>query len=151
MDYLELLVDYRRLLSRMAVVKQNIETLEAASTGNHAAFHTARREGTFTDRTATLAVKRANLSAELEQLEAQRTEQRKEIRTYIKYDPNPDLMKALFWRKVCRMPWAEVCKKLDNRHSCVALRQAASRYIRKCENREADECFEMGGVSNEVW
>ena len=27
MDYLELLVDYRKLLSRMAVVKQNIETL----------------------------------------------------------------------------------------------------------------------------
>ena len=35
MDYLELLVDYRKLLSRMAVVKQNIETLHLRRTRNN--------------------------------------------------------------------------------------------------------------------
>jgi hypothetical protein len=48
----------------------------------------------------------------------------------IRTSNNRDLMKALYWRRINKLSWYDICYRLENRCTPAALRQAASRYIR---------------------
>lgn len=131
LDYIEMLEQYQNVLSQLRCARCLLEELDVFDTGSHAACRTAGNHYGKTDRTASLALHHAERQERYERLKAERERQKKAILIAIRDSENPDLLKALYWRKICNMKWNEICKRLENRHSCAALRQAASRYERR--------------------
>ena len=131
LDYIEMLEQYQAVLNQLRRARRLLEAMDVSDTGSHAACRTLGNGHGKTDHTASVAIRHAERQEQYERLKAEQEQQKRAILRAIRGSENPDLLKALYWRKVCNMRWNEVCKRLENRHSCAALRQAASRYERR--------------------
>ena len=131
LDYIEMLEQYQNMLGQLRRARRLLEDMDVFDTGSHAACRTAGNHYGKTDRTASLALRHAERQERYERLKAERERQKKAILIAIRDGENPDLLKALYWRKICGMKWNEVCERLEGRYSCAAIRQAASRYERR--------------------
>ena len=131
MDYIDMLEQYQAVLHQLRRARCLLEKMDISDTGSHLACRTVGNGHGKTDRSASVAIRHAERQEQYKRLKAEQEQQKRAILRAIRGSENPDLLKALYWRKVCNMRWNEVCKRLENRHSCAALRQAASRYERR--------------------
>ena len=130
MEYLELLEEIRSAIQSLRVANHRLEAIWAKSHGSHTAIRVARKDGRHSDPTAKTAIDSAECQARCDQAQAQLDALRDQAFKMIRAAGNPDLMKALYWRRINSLSWNEICKRLEKRHTPVALRQAASRYMR---------------------
>ena len=138
MNYLEMLDEYRNTLIRTRRAENQLESLEdcSISSGTACCVHTSGSR--TTDRTAQLAVNRADCEWKVKALQERKTKLKEQIMHVIQESDKPDLMKALYWRNVYRVKWDDICERLEYPYTCVALRQAASRYTRQYRCLEDD-------------
>ena len=130
MEYLELLEEIQNAIQSLRVAIRRLEVIRAKSHGSHTAIRVARKDGRHSDPTAKSAVDSVECQVRCDQVKARLDELRDQAIAMIRAAKNPDLMKALYWRQINNLSWNEICKRLENRHTPVALRQAASRYMR---------------------
>lgn len=130
MEYLELLEETRSAIQSLRAANHRLEAIWAKSHGSHTAIQVARKAGRHSDPTAKTAIDFVECQSRCEQAQAQLDALRAQAFAMIRAAKYPDLMKALYWRQINNLSWNEICKRLENRHTPVALRQAASRYMR---------------------
>ena len=130
MEYLELLEEIQSAIQSLRAANRRLEAIQAKSLGSNAAFRVLRKDGRHIDPTAKTAIDLVECQRRCDQAKARLDELRGQAITMIRVAGKPDLMKALYWRKINNLSWNEICKRLENRHTPVALRQAASRYMR---------------------
>lgn len=130
MEYLELLEEIRSAIQSLRAADRRLEAIWAKSHGSHTAIRGARKDGRHSDPTAKSAVDSVECQVRCDQAKARLDELRDQAIAMIRAAKKPNLMKALYWRQINNLSWNEICKRLENRHTPVALRQAASRYMR---------------------
>jgi hypothetical protein len=139
MEYLELLEEIRSAIQSLRVANHRLEAVWAKSHGLHTAIRVARKDGRHSDPTAKSAVDSVECQDGRDQAQAHLEALRDQAFSMIRAAGNPDLMKALYWRQINNFSWYEISKRLENRHTPVALRQAASRYMRAHSETTVEE------------
>lgn len=139
MEYLGILDEIRRYGHKAEAIKRKLESLRGDVYGSHDACRAVRHGGLPSDRTGNTATAIADCQRAYARYAMRVKVLKAEAVRLIHEDHDPELMKALYWRQVNRHSWKEVCQKLQGDRSEVALRQAASRYVRKHSARWADD------------
>lgn len=139
MEYFGILDEIRRYGHKAEAIRRKLESLRGDVYGSHDACRIVRHGGLPGNRTGTTATAILDCQRTYESCLAKCKTLKAEARRLIRENHDPDLMKALYWRQVNRHSWKEVCQKLQGNRSEVAIRQAASRYVRKHSARWADD------------
>ena len=139
MEYLELLDEIQSATQSLRVANRRLEAIWAKSHGSNSAIRGVRKDGRHSDPTAKTAIDSVECQVRCDQAKARQDELHDQAIAMIRAAKNPDLMKALYWRQINNLSWNEICKRLENRHTPVALRQAASRYTRAHSETTVEE------------
>lgn len=131
MEYLDLLDDIKRYAQKAENERRKLAEINTDSYGTHDACHIAVSNGKHSDRTASIAIRTVDCKRAYARYVQKYKKAKAEAVRIIQVSSNPNLMKALFWREVGNVPWKIICQKLGGEQSEEALRQAASRYVRK--------------------
>ena len=103
MNYLEMLDEYRNTLIRAKRAENQLESLDDCSVSSSTACCVHTSGSRTSDRTAQLAVKRADCERKVKVLQERKAKLGQEIMRVIQESDKPDLMKALYWRNVYRV------------------------------------------------
>ena len=83
-----------------------------------------RGKGRHSDPTAREVIGRLTLEQNYSAAVAGLLEYKVRLERDIEADPSPDMKRVLYWRIICDHPWAEVCRRLNDRYTVRGLQRA---------------------------